>query len=156
MARIVGGEALKPNPALKPFEVLVGEWKTEGSHPYFPGTVLHGRTSFEWIEGGAFLLERSELDNPEFPNGVAIFGSDDEAKKYHMIYFDSRGISRLYKCSIKDNVLTWQRDEAGFAQRMALTVSSDGNKMVGKGEMRRDGKTWEGDLSLTYTRELKT
>jgi hypothetical protein len=73
-----GSKAIKRNPALGPFEVLVGEWQTTGSHPYFPDAELHGRVVFEWIEGGAFLLMRSEIDHPKFPDGVAIFGSDDD------------------------------------------------------------------------------
>src|SRR5437899_10460642 len=48
----IGSAALIPNPALKPFEVLVGEWQTTGSHPYLPDSTLHGRTSFDWLEGG--------------------------------------------------------------------------------------------------------
>lgn len=39
-----------PNPALKPFGVLVGEWKTVGTHGSLPNTILHGWTTFEWFE----------------------------------------------------------------------------------------------------------
>jgi hypothetical protein len=83
----IGTKALIPNPALKPFEVLIGEWKTTGSHPYLPDTVLHGRVSFEWLEGGAFLLLRSEIDEPRFPHDIEIFGSDDVEKKFFMLHF---------------------------------------------------------------------
>jgi hypothetical protein len=51
------------NPLLKPFEVLIGEWTLAGSHPLIKGT-LHGRASIEWMEGGAFLRIRSEIDEP--------------------------------------------------------------------------------------------
>ena len=78
----IGSTALLSNPALKPFAVLVGEWQTTGSHPYFPNTILKGRTSFEWTEGGAFLIMRSEVNHPQFPSGIAIFGSDDQACTY--------------------------------------------------------------------------
>ena len=57
-------EASIPNPALQPFGVLIGNWTTTGSHPLIPGTTLHGRASFEWLENGAFLLWRSEIDEP--------------------------------------------------------------------------------------------
>ena len=91
----IGAEALIPNPALKPLEFLVGEWRTTGSHPMVPGKILRGRTSFAWHEGGAFLIMRSEIDDPQFPSGLAIIGSDDVAGTFAMIYFDERGISRL-------------------------------------------------------------
>jgi hypothetical protein len=48
------------NPLLEPLNALIGEWETTGEHPYLPGIVFHGRTSFYWIEGGAFLKMQSE------------------------------------------------------------------------------------------------
>lgn len=150
MAEKIGAKALKPNPALKLFEPLVGEWQTTGSHPYFPDIELHGRTIFEWVEGGAFLMVRSELDHPKFPDGIAIFGSDDEAGTYYQIYFDERGISRKYDVSITENQLTWWRSDSHFSQRFTMDIAKD--KLVSRGEMSRDGGEWEKDLSLTYTR----
>ena len=148
----IGTKALTPNPALKPFEVLIGEWKTTGSHPYLPDTVLHGRVSFEWLEGGAFLLLRSEIDEPRFPHGIEILGSDDVEKKFFMLHFDERGISRKYDVTMEGNQLKWWRDDPSFSQRMTITIEDDGNKMISKGEMSRDGGAWEDDLELTYTR----
>jgi hypothetical protein len=49
-------EASIPNPALKPFSVLIGNWHTTGTHRLIPDTILHGRASFEWLENGAFLM----------------------------------------------------------------------------------------------------
>jgi hypothetical protein len=40
-----------------------------------PGKTLRGPTSFAWAEGGAFLVMRSEIDEPEFPSGVAYIGT---------------------------------------------------------------------------------
>jgi hypothetical protein len=148
----IGEKACIPNPALKPFEILVGEWKTTGSHPYFPGTVLHGRVSFEWVFGGAFLAQHTELDNPKFPNGIAIFGSDDMEKKFFVLYFDERGVSRKYDMTIKDNQVKWWRDDPAFSQRMNLTIKDGGNEMESSGEMSQKGKPWEKDLELTYSR----
>jgi len=145
-----GAKALKPNPALKLFEPLVGEWHTTGSHPYFPEAELHGRVVFEWTLGGAFLLMRSEIDHPKFPDGVAIFGSDDEAGAYYQIYFDERGISRKYDVAVTDNQIKWWRDDAKFSQRFTMTIEKD--RLTTSGEMSRDGGEWEQDLSLIYRR----
>src|SRR5687767_7275818 len=79
-------EAAIPNPALKPLSVLIGEWTTVGTHGLVPDTTFHGRTSFEWLEGGAFLMMRSEIDEPGIPSGIAIFGSDDDLGEYFMLY----------------------------------------------------------------------
>ena len=70
-------EASIPNPARHPLSVLIGEWTTVGTHQLVPGTTFHGHTSFEWLEGGAFLMMHSEIDEPGIPSGIAIFGSDD-------------------------------------------------------------------------------
>lgn len=155
MASKTGSKALISNPALKPLEVLVGDWQTSGSHPYLPNTTLLGRVSFEWLEGGAFLIMRSEIDNPKFPDGVEIFGSDDAAKEFFMLHFDERGTSRKYNVSMTGKQLKWWRDEPSFSQRVTITIEDDGNKMVSKGEMSRDGAAWEDDLSLTYERSSK-
>ena len=123
-----------------------------GVHPYLPGRTLHGSASFEWIEGGAFLLMRSENDAPEIPSGIAIFGSDDASGERYMLYFDEREVSRKYDVSIERNVLRWHRTSPDFSQRMVLTIADDGKTIVGKGEMSRDGGAWEPDLELTYSR----
>jgi hypothetical protein len=148
----IGSEALIANPALKDLETLVGLWQTTGTHPYFPDKTFHGQTSFGWIEGGAFLIMHSEIDEPEIPSGVAIFGSDDQEKKLYMLYFDERGVSRKYNLTIEEHGLTWWRDDPHFSQRMTTTIAPDGNTMKSEGEMSREGAAWEKDLALTFTR----
>jgi hypothetical protein len=150
MSKDIGAKAQIPNPALTLLEPLIGEWQTTGAHPYFPGIILRGCALFEWIEGGAFLRVRSQIDHPKFPDGVAIFGSDDQAGTYYQIYFDERGISRKYDVTIAGNQIKWWRDDAHFSQRFTMTIEKD--KLVSTGEMSRDGGGWEQDLSLTYTR----
>lgn len=140
-----------PNPALHRFSRLIGEWKTVGTHPYLPGKKLQGHSSFKWIEGGAFLVWYSEIDEPNFPGGIAIFGSDDSTKEFFMLYFDERKVSRKYEISFQDNVLSWWRNAPGFLQRYTWTFIDD-NRIIGKGELCRDNKTWEADLEQTFTR----
>ena len=145
-------EASIPNPALKPFSVLIGNWNTTGTHLLIPDTILHGRTSFEWLEGGAFLMMRSEIDEPGIPSGIAIFGSDDSTQEYYMLYFDERGISRRYEVTLQDNIWKWWRNTPGFSQLYTGTIVDDGNTIIGKGELSKDGLSWEKDLDLTYKR----
>lgn len=152
MTTPIGREALIPNPALQLFEPLVGVWQTTGTHPYLPGTTFHGRTSFAWHEGGAFVVMHSEIDEPEIPSGVAVFGSDDGSATLFMLYFDERAVSRKYEVTITRHLLAWQRDDPAFSQRSTLAIDADGNRMVSRGEMSRDGGAWEDDLSLTLTR----
>ncbi len=152
MTKEIGSEARIPNPSLQVFRDFVGEWRTTGSHPSLPGTTLHGRAAFEWIEGGAFLIVRSEIDEPGVPSGVAIIGSDDVARRYFMLYFDERGVSRRYDVTMTGKTLEWRRDDPGFSQRFTLAIEDNGETMVGKGEMSRDGAAWEQDITLTFVR----
>lgn len=152
MAAKIGSEARRANPALNVFDVLVGEWKTIGTHPEVPGKTFHGRSSFEWIEGGAYLLMRSEIDEPEIPSGLAIFGSDDAAGTYFMLYFDERGVSRKFDVTMNGRTLEWHRDNPEFAQHCTLTVEDEGRKLRSTGRMSRAGGAWTDDLALNYER----
>jgi hypothetical protein len=73
---------------LRRFGRLVGEWTTESTHPAVPDTVIHGRASFEWLEGERFLIWRESADHPEFPDAIAIIG-DPEA------YWKTTGVSEV-------------------------------------------------------------
>jgi hypothetical protein len=152
MTGFVDNDAAKANPALKPLAMLVGVWSTTGTHPMVPGTTFHGRTSFSWMAGGAFLVMQSQIDEPEIPSGIAIFGTDDTTGECLMLYFDERGVSRKYDVSVQDNVWKWWRDAPGFSQRVVGTIAVDGRTMITRGELSRDGTRWEPDLALTYTR----
>jgi hypothetical protein len=94
----------------------------------------------------------SQIDEKEIPDGIAIFGSDDSTGEYFMIYFDERKVSRKYDVSIHGNVVKWWRNTPDFSQRYLWTIADDGNTIICKGELSRDGKIWEDDLELTYTR----
>jgi hypothetical protein len=144
-------EAAIPNPALKPFSILIGEWETVGSHPLIKGT-LHGRTTFSWIEGGAFLMMRSEIDAPQVPSASAIIGSDDVLQTFFMLYFDERGVSRKIEVSISDKAWKHWRNAPQFSQRFTGTFADNGDTIIGVGELSEDDVTWKGDLDLTYTR----
>ena len=145
-----GREATIPNPKLAALARLVDTWRTSGRHPLLPGVSLHGRTSFAWIEGGAFLIMRTEIDEPEIPCGIAIIGSDDTAGTFFMLYFDERGVSRKYDVKLDGDQLEWRRDDPEFSQLFTVAIGRD--KMHGLGRMRRKDGDWEDDLSLTYTR----
>src|SRR3978361_529022 len=152
MTTPIGPEAQRPNPVLEPLAPLVGEWRTTGTHPLVPGTTFHGRTSFSWHEGGAFLLLGAGIDETEIPSGVAVIGSDDAAGTFTMIYFDERDISRRYRLEVTDGAVRGHGAGAGFPQGMVLPSAADGSRLEAQGTMSRDGGPWEDDLQLTYER----
>jgi hypothetical protein len=75
MAKKNPSTASETNAALNRLSFLAGEWDVEYSSMSFhpdPSAVVHGRSSFEWLEGRAFMVEHSEADSPEAPRSIVI------------------------------------------------------------------------------------
>lgn len=144
-----------PNPVLERLGVFVGEWELEitaiSFHPD-QSAMERGHTSFDWIEGGAFLIQHSEVPNTEFPRAISIIGTDDAAETYGMLYFDSRGVSRIYKMTLSGGIWTIWREFPGFSQRFLGTFSDDNKVITARWEKSSDGSNWEHDFNVTYTR----
>jgi hypothetical protein len=138
------------SPELAAFDRLVGAWTSEATHPMFPSTLVHGRMSYEWLEGERFLIQRSSNDHPDFPDSISVIGFAEEELTAH--YFDSRGVFRVYRIAMEGDTLRMWRDAPGFSQRMEGTLSEDGATLALAGQLSRDDETWEDDLAVTYTR----
>ncbi len=132
----------KPNPSLKPLEVFVGDW--EFTSPQFPDT--RGQFTFEWVEGGAFLVERMA------GNAAWMIGRDDSTETYSILYYDSRGVSRVYAMSLEGNVWKIWRNAPGFSQRFTATLSDNGRTITGYWEKSSDGLNWERDFDIRYVK----
>jgi hypothetical protein len=147
------------NPALERLAVFIGEWNIEITSMSFQAdktAVVHGRTSFDWVEGGAFLMQHSEVPNSDFPSAISIIGPDDKAENYCMLYFDSRGVSRIYQMSFSGNDWKLWRDFPGFSQRFIATFGDDRSVINARWERSTDGSNWELDFNETYTRIKST
>jgi hypothetical protein len=131
-------------------EPLVGVWDVQGAHPVDPSMVIRGRTVFEWLDGGRFLVERWTVEHPDFPNGIAILGEGETGLAQH--YFDSRGVARVYEMSVSDDGWELRRESPGFSQRFIGTFRDGGATIAGRWEKCTDGSNWELDFHLTYTR----
>ena len=130
-------------------ESLVGEWTTEVRMPG-QDEVIRGRTTFEWLEGGGYLIQRAEMEDPVFPRGVMVIGPATGGGRVVQHYFDSRGVARVYEISLEDGVLRLWRDDADFAQRYSGRLSADGSTIEGAWEINEDGVAWRHDFDLTY------
>jgi hypothetical protein len=155
-------------PALQPLNRLVGSWTTEATHPAFPGAVVRGTASVEWLEGERFLIHRARTDHPDFPDSISIIGFtdrdrvDDAARKADpggggkprltMRYFDSRGVYRVFDASIDDQSWRVWRDAPGFSQRFTGTFADGGDTIVGLWQLCQDDVHWNDDLKITYRR----
>jgi hypothetical protein len=129
---------------------FIGRWETEGAHPLLPGDDIRGHTTFEWLDGQQFVIQRSHYGHPDIPDAIAIIGVTGERLSMH--YFDSRGVSRVYAVSLEGDQWRFWRDDPGFRQRFTGRFSDDGDTITGQGRMARDESGWEPDLELTYRR----
>jgi hypothetical protein len=145
----------RSNLALDQLAPLLGEWQIEISAMSMdpdPSAVVRGRSSFSWLEGGAFLLQHSEIPDSDFPTSTAVMGPDEEAGTYRMLYYDSRGVSRIYRMTFSGRIWTLWRDFPGFSQRFHGTFSEDGKVITASWEKSENGSNWEHDFALTYTK----
>jgi hypothetical protein len=145
----------KSNPALDQLSPFIGEWDIEITSMSFhpdPSAVVRGHSSFAWLESGAFLIQHSEIPNSDFPTSTAVMGPDEEAATYCMLYYDSRGVSRIYRMTFSGGIWTLWRDFPGFSQRFHGTFSEDGGIITARWERSGDGSKWELDFALTYTK----
>jgi hypothetical protein len=142
---------LTPNRALQRLEHLVGTWEMES--PQFPELRGRGRTVFEWLDSRAYLVQRSYVPEPA-PTSTWIIGSDEAAESYTSLYYDSRGVSRVYRMSFGDGAWKVWREAPGFFQRFTGRFGNDNTTITARWEWSEDGSQWSHDFDLIYTKVL--
>jgi hypothetical protein len=144
--------------AIECLSVFVGKWRMAAEFKNAPPADMGARVVFEWMPGERFLIQRWEIPVPEAPDGIAIIGADPASEgDFLQHYFDSRGVARVYKMTLGDGVWKLWRDSADFSpldfsQRYTGTFADDGQTISGAWEICHDGKSWEHDFDLTYTK----
>jgi hypothetical protein len=140
------------NPALKDLEIFIGNWDMEITNADFLPTAqtkVHGPASFRWIEGGAYLI--SYQGSKPAPQSKLLISRDDKTGQYKALYFDSRGVSRVYEMSLKNKVWKLWRNVPGFPQRFK-GIFKDRNTIVAEWKTAKDGKHLKHDFDIKYTR----
>ena len=141
-----------PEAKLEPFQALIGEWTLELTHPMVEDLVVRGRASYEWLEGGRFLIQRAANEHPGVPDSLCVIGVMEGENDLSMQYFDSRGVHRLYAIGFDGRELTLERDAPGFAQRCSAKLSDDGSTLAGVWQLNEDDQGYRDDLAFTYRR----
>jgi hypothetical protein len=136
------------NPDLKKLEIFIGDWKISASHPFIHNPIT-GKVNFSWFNGESFLVMSTDFEQSGPPNSTAVIGSDDKAEKLSMLYFDERGVSRIYEVKINDNILEMRRDFPGFSQRYKGIIKDNGNTIESAWELCEDDINWKKDLEIT-------
>jgi len=109
----------------------------------------------EWGAGRKFLIQRSEIPDPDFPDSLAIITVNVDGETYTQHYFDSRGVVRIYKMRLEGRTLTLLRDAPDFtpldfAQRFVGTIAEDGGTIEAMWQTANDGQHWEKDFDVVY------
>jgi hypothetical protein len=145
--------------ALDRLRVLVGAWEMEATFQagfFGPGsdavTARGGRTTFEWLDGEFFLIERSATEDPSIPRAIMIIGLGEDPETFVQHYYDSRGVERVYEMTLDDGVWSLHRAFPGFWQRYRGVISENGDRIEGAWEKSPDGSVWEHDFALDYIR----
>jgi hypothetical protein len=137
------------DPKLEPFDALIGTWATEAKHRLVDA-VVRGSVTYEWLEGGRFLIQRSRSEHESFPDGISVIGAPESGEGLVMEYFDSRGVRRTYGISLEDGVLRTWRDHPGFDQRFSAKLGHD--VFEGVFELAETPGDWQEDMKVTYRR----
>jgi hypothetical protein len=132
---------------------LVGDWVEQVHLPGVPA----GLASFRWILDNQFLLQRSTIPEPEFPDSTCIIAVNDDCSGYTQHYFDSRGVVRTYTMTLDERRWTLLRDKPditalNFAQRFTGTFADDGATIAATWETSHNAMHWSIDFELTCTR----
>ncbi len=144
--------------ALQRLDVFIGEWRLGLGHAIPLQENGGARSIFEGALDGQYLLQRSAIPDPNFPNGLAIVAYEPSMEAYTQHYFDSRGVVRLYAMTFRDGTWTLLRDSPDFtpldfSQRFKGRFSADGKTILGTWEID-DGSGWKKDFDLIYSRAV--
>jgi hypothetical protein len=141
------------DPMLEPFDALIGTWATESTHPLFD-EVVPGSVTYEWLEGGHFLIQRSRNEHELLPDAIWVIGVAEARDGLVLEYFDSRGVRRTYDGSLDGGLLRIWGSFPEFAQRFSATLGGDA--FDGQWQLARTPGDWQDDLKVVYRREASS
>ncbi|WP_415855402.1 hypothetical protein [Sinomonas sp. G460-2] len=143
------------NPALDEIAFFLGVWEMTLSNADFlpdPGQTAVGRAEFGLLEEGSLVVMRQFID-PDAPAAARwVIGRDDCRPEYTVLYADARGVSRVYRMSLEEDVWRVWRDDPAFSQRFEAQVAEDRRTMSGTWEKRSAGGDWEHDFDIDFVR----
>lgn len=120
----------QPNPDLKSLDRLIGTWKQSGA--------VDGEITYEWGEGGFFLLQRVDLKQyGSHIKGVEIighefgFGAEPSPEIKSRFYSFLDGMTLDYVYEMDGDTLTIWGGEKGSPAYYQGTFSKDGNTLTG-------------------------
>jgi hypothetical protein len=142
--------AAKPGPEHKKLDYFAGTWVSEGDSkpgPMGPGGKMTMKQDAKWMDGGFFVVMRSEYKSPNMGDGsgTSFLGYDPQDKVYTYDEFNSQGEAVHAKGTVDGDTWTWTSDmkmgpqtaKGRFTEKILSPTS-----YTFKFEMSTDGTTW--------------
>jgi len=130
MSEYTQNEQPRPNPDLRSLEKLIGTWKQSGG--------VEGTVTFEWMEGGFFLIQHVDLESDGQPikgmeiiGHLRLFGEEPSKDIKSRFYSFLDGMTLDYVYEIVGDRLTIWGGERGSPAYYQGQFSKDGNTLTG-------------------------
>jgi hypothetical protein len=103
---LLGNLPAAPSPFLQKLQPLIGEWRVASGY-------ITGTTTFEWLDGGYFLVQHISLRHEGQPiKGVEYIGYDQDTQTLRSHYMDNRGGNFTYTWDVEDtSIRIWFGDK---------------------------------------------
>jgi hypothetical protein len=127
--------ATAPSTDLENLDRLVGTWKV--SDPTGEGAV-DGQVSYEWLEGGFFLIQRVDLlQDGQRTRGIEVIGHErpfggETGADVVSRYYDNAGNTLDYVYEIDGDTLTIWGGQKGSPAYFRGTFDHDGDTLTGE------------------------
>jgi hypothetical protein len=79
-------------PEMQRLALFVGDWTLAAGFGGEPSGEPLGRARFEWALGDQYVIEKSTVDVPEAPDGLAVMAWHPHENRYVQHYFDSAAL----------------------------------------------------------------
>ena len=120
----------RPNPDLRSLDRLVGTWEMSGD--------VRGRVTFEWMEGGFFLLQRVDLEGESGDRirGIEVIGHErpfgaEPSEEIRSRFYSNTGGTLDYVYELEGDTLTIWGGEKGSPAYYRGTFGGDGGTLTG-------------------------
>ncbi|QDW24213.1 DUF1579 domain-containing protein [Pedobacter sp. KBS0701] len=122
----------------------IGKWKTEGLTQ--SGEVITGTDTYEWIEGGFFLMHKIDVTfNKKKIQSLEIIHYDDMEDVFRSQSFDNAGKIAISTLKIYDDIILI------FADTERFKGNFKGNTIEGLWE-QFNGNCWEPWMDIKLTK----
>ncbi len=120
----------EPNPDLRSLDRLVGTWEVSGD--------VRGTVTYEWMEGGFFLIQRVDLEQQDGQRitGIEVIGHErpfgaEPSKEIKSRFYSNTGDTIDYVYDLEGDTLKIWAGERGSPAYYRGTFSGDGETLSG-------------------------